>query len=258
MRKCAGLAVTVVMLACAGIALAGQAATNSNGDFIDLNVAVTPPVAGTAKAPQGVSVSFDSFAGNRISAVAESTSTSVVVRFNKGFKFNSALFPACKINPSPTGLSKCRKSTQIGTGTGEAELPGANGAPPTFIPAKLIGYNGKPFKTKAPTVIFQALLNGKPTAELDFTAAQQSRGPYGLTFTEIHFPSAGGPSFGTPKFSIHFPDRTVTRKLHGKRVKVHLFEAPTRCNGSWVFSQTNAFTTQPPLTATDSQPCIRR
>lgn len=256
MGKYVGLAVTVVMLACAGIALAGQAATNSNGDFIDLNVAVTPPVAGTAKAPHGVGISFDSFTGNRISAGAESSSTSIVVRFNKGFKINSALFPACRINP--TGLSKCLKSTQIGTGTAEAELPGANGAPPTFIPAKLIGYNGKPFKTKAPTVIFQALLNGLPTAELDFTAAQQPQGPYGLTFTQIQFPSAGGPSFGISKFSIHFPDRTVTRKLHGKRVKVHLFEAPTRCTGSWVFSQTDTFTTQPPLTATDSQPCIKR
>lgn len=51
MGKCVGVAVTIVTLACASIALAGQAATNSNGDFIDLNVAVTPPVAGTAKAP---------------------------------------------------------------------------------------------------------------------------------------------------------------------------------------------------------------
>lgn len=256
MGKCVGLAVTIAMLACAGIALAGQAATNSNGDFIDLNVAVTPPVAGTPKAPQGVGVSFDSFTGNRISAGAESVNTSIVVRFNKGFKINGALFPACKINP--TGVSKCPKSTQIGTGVAEAELPGANGAPPTFIPAKLIAYNGKPFKTRAPTIIFSALLNGKPSAELDFTAAQQPQGRYGLAFTQIQFPSAGGPSFGISKFSINVPDRTVTRKLHGKLVKVHLFEAPTTCNGSWVFSETNTFSTQSPLTATDSQPCAKR
>jgi hypothetical protein len=256
MGKCVGLAVTVAVLACAGIALGGQAATNSNGDFIDLNVAVAPPVAGTAKAPQGVSVSFDSFAGNRIGAGAESISTSIVVRFNKGFKINSAMFPACKINP--TGVSKCPKSTQIGTGVAEAELPGANGAPPTFIPAKLIAYNGKPFKTKAPTITFSALVNGKPTAELDFTAAQQPQGPYGLAFTQIRFPSAGGPSFGISKFGINVPDRTVTRKLHAKSVKVHLIEAPTTCKGSWVFSQTNTFTTGASLTATDSQPCTKR
>ena len=255
MGKCVGLTVTVVMLACAGIALAGHAATNSNGDFIDLNVAVTPPIAGTAKAPQGVGVSFDSFTGNRISASAESISRSIVVRFNRGFKINSALFPACRINSA--GLSKCLKSTQIGTGVAEAELPGAGGAPPTFIPATLIAYNGKPFKTKAPTIIFSALLNGKPTAELDFTVAQQPQGPYGLALTEIQFPSATGPSFGISKFGINVPDRTVSRRLNGKTVKVHLIEAPTTCKGSWVFSQTNTFTTGTSLTATDSQPCTR-
>ena len=256
MGKCVGLAVTVVVLACAGIALAGQAATNSRGDFVDLNVAVTPPVAGAAKAPQGVGVSFDSFTGNRISAAAEGISTSIVVRFNKGFKINSALFPSCKIDP--TGLTKCLKSTQIGTGVAEAELAGANGAAPTFIPAKLIAYNGKPFKTKAPTIIFSALVNGKPTAELDFTVAQQPQGPYGLAFTQIQFPSAGGPSFGISKFSVNVPDRTTTRKAGGKSVSVHLIEAPTTCKGAWVFAQTNTFTTGSSLTATDSQPCTQR
>ena len=256
MRKYVGLAVTVVTLACAAIALAGQGATNSNGDFIDLNVAVTPPVAGSAKAPQGVGVSFDSFVGNRVSASASGTGTSIVVRFNKGFKLNSALFPSCNINP--TGLSKCPKSAQIGTGVAEAELAGASGAPPTFVGVKLVAYNGKPFKTKAPTIIFSALVNNKPTTELDFTAAQQPRGPYGLAFTEIQFPSSGGPLFGISKFSVNIPDRTVTHRVRGKAVSVHLLEAPTTCKGSWVFSQTNAFTGGAPLTATDTQPCTKR
>jgi hypothetical protein len=256
MGKCVGLVATVAMLACAGVALAGQAATNGNGDFIDLSVAVTPPVAGAAKAPQGVGVSFDSFTGNRISAGAEGISTSITVRFNKGFKINSGFFPACKINP--TGLSKCLKSTQIGAGVAEAELAGAKGASPTFIPAKLIAYNGKPFKTKEPTIIFSALVNGKPAAELDFTAAQRPHGPYGLAFTQIQFPSSGGPSFGISKFSVNVPDRTVTRKRRGKSVKFHLIEAPTTCKGSWSFAQTNTFTTGGSLTATDSQPCTKR
>ncbi len=255
MGKLVGLAVTVGVLACAGIALAGQAATSSNGDFIDLSVAVTPPVAGTAQASQGVGLRFDSFSGNRIDGRIQSTNTAIVVRFNKGFKTNGALFPACKINP--TALSKCPKSTRIGTGTAEAALPGANGAPPTFVPAKLIAYNGKPFKSKAPTIIFSALLNGKPAAELDFTAAQQPHGPYGLADTEIQFPSTGGPSVAISKFSVNIPDQTVTRKLHGKPVRIHLTEAPTTCSGSWVFAQTNSFSNHAPLTAIDSQPCTR-
>lgn len=255
MRKLIGGVVTSAALASAGIALAGQPATNPNGEFIDLNIAVTPPVAGTLKAPQGVGVTFDSFTGNRINGDTPSHNTSITVRFNNGFKENGGLFPSCKINP--TGLSKCSKSTQMGTGTGEASLPGANGAPPTFIPATLVAYNGKPFSGKAPTIIFTALLNGKPSAELDFTVKQQPSGPYGLTFTEIVFPSVG-PGFDITRFSVQIPDRTVVHRVHGKLVKVHLLEAPTTCHGSWKFAQTNLFTNAPPLTATDSQPCIKR
>ena len=60
------VAVVVSALSVAGVALAGQGATNVNGEFIALSVAVSPPVAGTSKAPRGVGVSFDSFLGNRI------------------------------------------------------------------------------------------------------------------------------------------------------------------------------------------------
>ena len=82
-------------------------------------------------------------------------------------------------------LTTCPPSARIGTGAAEAEIPGANGAPPTFVPANLVAYNGKPFSGKAPTLIFIALLNGTPAAELDFSAKQQPSGPYGLAFEEI-------------------------------------------------------------------------
>ena len=256
MRKLIGFTVGFAVLAGAGIALAGQAATNQKGVFIDLNVRITPPVSGTAKAPRGVGVSFDSFTGNRINGNAGIKNTSITVRFNKGFKENGLLFPACRI--STTGLSKCSKATQIGSGSGEASLPGSNGAPPTFIPATLVAYNGKPFSGTAPTVIFTALLNGKPAGELDFTAKQQPSGPFGLAFTQIQFPGAPTTPFDITKFSVKIPGRTVVRKVHGKSVKVHLIEAPTTCNGSWVFTQTDSFSDAPPLTATDSQPCTTR
>jgi hypothetical protein len=256
MRKFIGLATTTAVLAGAGLAIAGQGATSSNGGFIDLNVAVTPPLAGTAAAPRGVGVSFDSFTGNRINGSLADNNTSIVVRFNKGFKWNGLLFPACKINPK--ALSTCSKATKIGTGTGEASIPGAGGAPPSFIPAKLVAYNGKPFSGKAPTLVFIALVNGKPATELDFTAKQQARGPYGLAITSITFPNSSAASLSITKFSVKLPDQTVTRKVHGKSVKVHLLEAPTACNGSWVFAQTDVFSNAPPLTATDSQPCLKR
>ena len=33
----------------------------------------------------------------------------------------------------------------------------------------------------------------------------------------------------------------MTRRVRGKRVKVHLLEAPTTCPKSWKFAQTNTF-----------------
>jgi hypothetical protein len=256
MPKFIVLIAAVGVLSGAGVALAGQGATNQQGDFIALSVAVSPPVAGTAKAPRGVGVSLDSFLGNRINGNTPSTNESVVVRFSKGFKSNGRRFPGCTINA--TALTVCPKSTQVGTGTAEASIAGANGAPPTFVPATVVAYNGKPYQTKAPTLIFIGFLNGEPATELDFRVEQQPTGPYGLAFDDIDFPSAPPAPFALTKFSVSIPDRTVTRRVRGKKVKFHLLEAPTRCRGSWKFAQTNTFTNASPLTATDSQPCTRQ
>jgi hypothetical protein len=255
MRKLIVLIVSLGVLGGATVALAGQAATNPNGDFVDLNVAITPPVAGTAKVPQGVGIAFDSFAGNRINGNIVTNSTSITVRFNRGFADNALLFPACKINTK--ALSTCPKSAQIGTGVGEVSIPGTGGASPTFVVAKLVAYNGKPLTGKNPTAIFIALLNGKPAAELDFTLKQQPTGPYGLAFSQIIFPSSG-PGLTITKFSLKVPDRTTKRRVRGKSQTVHLFTAPTTCHGSWRFAQVLTATGQPTLTATDSQPCVKR
>jgi hypothetical protein len=254
MRKLIISAVSVAALAGAGVALAGQGATNPNGEFVDLSVHVTPPVAGTAKAPQGVGVSFDSFTGNRVNGAAPDNNTSITVRFNKGFKYNGLKFPSCTINTK--AISSCSKASQIGTGTAEAQPAGPT---PLFVPANIIAYNGKPFgSNKAPTVIIISFLAGKPAAEIDLTAQQQASGPYGLAFTQITLPGSSPATFRITKFSLNLPDRTLTHRVHGKRVKLHLVEAPTTCHGSWQFAQTNFFSNAPALTATDSQPCVKR
>jgi hypothetical protein len=256
MPKFIALIAAVAVLSGAGLAVAGQPATNEQGDFVAVSVAVSPPVAGTAKAPRGVGVALDSFLGNRINGNTPSTNDSVVVRFNKGFKWNGLRFSGCKINA--TDLTVCPKSTQVGTGTAEASIAGANGAPPTFVPARVVVYNGKPYQTKAPTLIFTAVLNGQPATELDFRVQQQPMGPYALAFDDINFPNTTPAPFTLTKFSVSIPDRTVTRTVRGKKVKFHLLEAPMTCRGSWKFAQTNTFTNASPLTATDTQPCTRR
>jgi hypothetical protein len=251
MRKLIMLAAAAaISLGAAGSAVAGQGATSSNGNFIDLSVRVTPPIAGTPKSPRGVGVAFDSFDGNRINGNTVANNTTIKVRFARGFTENGLAFPGCKI--SFTALSKCTKSTQVGTGSAEAELAGSGSTPPTFVPATLAAYNGKPYKG-APSLIFIASVNGKPTTELAFTATQQAGA---LVFSAINFP--GPPSvFAISKFSINIPLRSTTRKVHGKSVKVNLIDAPNSCHGSWSFSQTETYTNSPTLTATDSEPCVK-
>ena len=51
---------------------------------------------------------------------------------------------------------------------------------------------------------------------------------------------------------------TQSKLATGKRVKVHLLQAPTTCRKSWKFAQTNVLTGSGSLTATDSQPCTKR
>lgn len=255
MRKLIGVAVSLSALGGAGVALAGQAATHQNGEFVDLHVAVSPPVAGTVKAPKGVGLSFDSFTGNRIDGDTPSQNTSITLRLAKGFKENGALFPACRVNP--TALSTCSQAARIGQGTAEAAVLGSHGAPPTFLPATLAVYNGKPFLSTTPTLIFIVTVSGEPPTEVDFSVKQEPGGPYGLAFDELLFqsPPPPGPAFQLTMFSFRIPDRTVTLRVQGKPVKVHLFQSPTTCNRSWQFAQISRYSNAPPLNATASAPC---
>jgi hypothetical protein len=179
-----------------------------------------------------------------------------LVHFGQNFVDNGLKFPACTINA--TALSTCAANTRIGTGTAEGELLSATGGPPTFVSATLDAYNGKPFQAKNGTLIIIASVSGKPTLELDFQVARQQGG---LSFTEIQFPpSPGGttgPTVYLTKFHLVVPARTEKVKVHGKKQTIALLQAPTVCKGSWTFSQTLGYANQPPLVATDSQPCVK-
>lgn len=240
-------AVAAIGLSATGVALAGTPATNSQGYFIDLSVKVSPPIASTPGHPRGVGLEFDSFDGNRIDGNRQAINPSIIARFGSGFKDNAAKFPACQLNP--TSLSKCSKADEIGTGTGETSVPGQNGAPPTFIAADLVAYNGSSYHGH-PTLIVQALIGGKPVVELDFTVANEASGSWGVVFTSIPAPGGGTP-ISITKFSLKIPDKS--RVVKGS--KVHLITAPTTCHGFWKFQQENTFTSGPPLIATDTEPC---
>jgi hypothetical protein len=242
--------VAAVGLSGAGVALAGAPATNKQGYFIDLSVSVSPPIAGTPGHPRGVGVEFDSFSGNRIDGNRMVTNRAIFARFSSGFKDNAAKFPACQLQLKK--LSKCSKADEIGSGDAEASLQGKNGAPPSFVPAHLVTYNGSKYHGH-PTLIAQAVIGGKPAVELDFTVTNKSSGPWGIVFQDIPVPG-GGSSLSITKFDLKIPDKS--RVVHGSRV--HLITAPDTCHGVWKFQQEDAPQHGAPLIATDTQPCRTR
>jgi hypothetical protein len=250
----AAAATAAGLFANAGGALAGQAVTDKDGLYLDLGVTVTPPVTSTRAHPQGAGITIDSFSGDRLVPDTPTRGTSTTVLFNRGFKDNGRLFPACEINPP--SLSQCSPRTQIGTGNAEVEILGSGATPPSFVPTTLRAYNGRPLSGSAPTVILVALLNGKPAGELDFVASQRSTGPYGLELTQVKEPGVTPAQIS--KFQLTIGDRTVSRHEHGGSTLVPLLQAPSTCTGSWRFAQIDTYSDEPPLTATDTQPCVRR
>ncbi len=241
----------VALLAAAPSALA-EIGSNGAGDFLDLRVAITPPRAGTAKAPQGVGLSLSNFLGNRINANAAIPITSMDFFFRQGFTENGQLFPSCSINPIT--ISRCSRASQIGTGSAETERLNPGGAPPTFAAARMLAYNGAPYLYGGATLIFIAVRGGRPVTEMDFVVRPRGGG---LAINELLLASSG-PGTGITRFSIDIPDRQTRVRLNGKAVTVHLFDAPTTCRGAWTFAETTTSAGgRPPIRATDSQTCVK-
>jgi hypothetical protein len=250
MRGCTVL-LTVALLAAAPSALA-DIGSNGAGDFLDLRVAVSPPKAGSAKAPQGVGLSLSNFLGNRINANAAIPITSMDFSFRQGFTENGQLFPSCSINP--TTISRCSRASQIGTGSAETERLNPGGEIPTFAPARVLAYNGAPYLYGGTTLIFIVVRGGRAVTELDFVVRPQGRG---LAINELLLASSG-PGTGITRFSVNIPDRHQRVRIKGKSVTVHLFNAPTTCRGAWTFAETTTSSGRPPIRATDSQTCTQR
>jgi hypothetical protein len=240
--------VAAIVLVATGVALAGAPTTNKQGFFIDLSVKAAPPIAGTPGHPRGVGIEFDSFSGNRIDGNRQFFNRAIFARFGSGFKDNAAKFPACQLQLKK--LSKCSKADEIGSGSAEASLQGKNGAPPSFIAATLVTYNGSSYHGH-PTLIAQAIIGGKPAVELDFTVTNKSSGPWGVVFTSIPAGGNTGSSLAITKFDLKIPDKS--RVVHGSRI--HLITAPDTCHGSWKFEQEDAPVHGSPLIATDTEPC---
>ncbi|HET9103395.1 MAG TPA: hypothetical protein VFN55_08575 [Solirubrobacteraceae bacterium] len=245
------LAAVLSTLAACPVALAGPASTNSDGDVLVFSAGVTPPMAGTAKVPQGIGLSLDAFVGNRISAGAAIPTNSITLSLPAGMTENGLRFPACPITPD--AISACPRASQVGSGTAETEVLNPGNEPPTFTTATAALYNGLPLTPGAvPTLAFILRVGGRPAGELDFAVRPS---PRGLQLSQVLVATAG-PGIGITKVSLTVPDRTVTVRSGRRTSTVHFLTAPTTCTGAWTFGLTTTSAGRRPMVATDREPCV--
>lgn len=245
------LATVLFLLTAAGSAPAGPATTNADGDVLVFSVAVTPPVASTAKAPRGVGLHVDAFAGNRIAANQAIATNSITFTLPRGFVLNANDFPACTITPD--AISPCAPGTQIGAGSAEIALLNPGGEAPTFTPARVTLYNGAPQSPGGPaSLALIARVHRAAAGELDFLVKPSPRG----LIVAQELVATSGPGIGITKLSLTVPDRTTTIRVKRHPSVVHLLDAPRACTGSWPFTLTTTSAGRKPLVATHSEPCV--
>jgi hypothetical protein len=167
-------------------------------------------------------------------------------RFPRGFKINDRYFPRCSLT-----AARCPAATQIGEGRfvvdGRPSFPIVSAVFREFLGER--NGNGDPMEFDEIT-IGTALIKEK----LPFTVKRD--GPFGLMET-LDF----GKQFGYPPpgvathFTVAEPDRSTIARIHGRRTRVHLYETPSTCTGSWSYAIEDAYPDGPPLRAVAKVPC---
>jgi hypothetical protein len=260
MRKLAtAMSGVLALVAVTAVADAGPVATDANGNFVVMDVDVSPPRSSHKRKARGVGVRINLAAGNRRTGERSPYNGEFSLRIHKGFKSNAADFPACLLprNQNEIGMERCPPEAKIGDGTAVAD------ARPTLadpIPVNLTAYNGEA-REGNPTVIVIAKGSGSVplNSEFDLELKQEKTGPYGSVLVSLP-PPQGTPQnlFSLSELNLSIPDREVTKRVNGKKVVVHLLEAPTKCNGIWRFLQTMKTPDgAAAITAPDNEGCVK-
>ena len=243
-------AAAALAVALAAMAHAGPAATDSNGNVSVLDVALSPPVAGSPTSRGGTKLTFHEFFGNRKGALLPRV-TKTTIRLPPGTGSNGRLFPKCDLpdKPDEVGKDRCTKASRIGSGTVEVD------ARPTLeepLVGKLVAHNGE-LRGGRPTLILLATVvvgGSEARGELDF----EMRGSKLVSLV----PPEGTPQgvFVITKVDAAIRATTILRR-RGRRVRASLIETPRTCRrGTWRSSSTQAFEGGGRLTAFDTAPCL--
>ena len=239
-RGSVALAVLAALAAVSGPAAvrAGPATTQANGNFLMIDMDVTPP-----RANSGATLRYHAFFGNRKGAVSPREARSEI-RLHRGFRLRGPVFPRCPLprDPSEVGKSRCPRRARVGQGTFEADARPLLAGP---VSGSFRIYNGQ-LRRGRPTLILlaRAEVGGATVrSEVDYR--------YGGSTLRSLPPPAGAP---TGLFSL----TKVSLRIGAKRRGRSYVATPRRCRGSWRFRETSFFEGGGSISARDTVSCVRR
>jgi hypothetical protein len=239
-----GAALAATAAAAAGIATAGSPTTDSGGNFAVLDVDVMPPQASTKTVHRGIGIALHYYAGNELDGSRSPYNGDVTIRLPRGLVAHPSAFPdKCPLPATPSEVgkeSRCPAKSKIGDGGAEFDARPAIEQP---IPGTVTAYNGEPHGTRPTMIVMGSATVGqtKLRAELDLEYSSDPTGPYGRKLSTIH--PVQDSTFGFAsirKLDLFVPNQAVKKTVKGKPVRIHLVDAPRKCDRVWTFELTIA------------------
>lgn len=230
----------------------GTPSQEPTGRFLAADFSISPPVAGTRRHPQGVSVEVNDLAGNDVTgqhATGNAQTQYEDFRLARGMTVNHRDFPMCMYRSLVRlGPPACPHHSEIGTGLIITDF---RPVVSTFFPVLCTAFNGRgPHGEPAMLVWCKSSFGASGTMWFDILPPVEGSGP---RFRDDAGPTPfQGIAEGNTGVHITFPDSVVV--VHGRRV--HYFEAPTSCHGSWLFEQVNTRYNGTRQVASSRQPCV--
>ena len=267
MRTKAGVAVLAaagVLAAMTGTSYGGEAGIDNDGNFLVADADVSPPVAGTKKKPQPVTLDFHQMFGNYRTGNQPPRSTDLAVRLPRGMTIHPDFVGECPLPKSDADIrdDRCSASSRVGTGTALADARNLGFADP--IPATVTAFSGAAHNGN-PTLLLQGVVTvggAKVTVEYDFDVVDAASGGFGLRLITFDpFPSPA-PDPNSGYITLNKLDlkvgKNVKRRVSGKRVGRGYLEAPNTCSkAGWAFREEFILVTGATLLAPDTVACTK-
>ncbi len=177
----------------------------------------------------------------------------VVIKFNKGGKYNSSKFPRCNLaSLQAKGPNGCPKGSKIGTGTGIGRALPVVEDP---VNAKLALFNGSKVGGKD-TVLVYVFPDLGPTFVSVCKITVKAQGSFDYTLDCSIPPIKTLPS-APDASTISVKTKTEKKTIKKGKKKYALIVAPKKCNGTWKAQGQFFFTTGVSVTTKYSGDCSK-